>query len=124
MIRLGPVKWHMTLALVFLLQVRAVVAESVMRDSTEQDVNQHSNDAGCHWTQIRLPTSLSGSDVSVQVNLRQPSAQYEEVQNFSELGKDYSYCFVVFTQGSTAVSASSLADTAEQGDPIPIRSFA
>lgn len=54
-------------------------------------------------------------NILLQVNLRQPSARYEEIHNFSEIGKDYSYCFVVFTQGSTAVSASSLADTSEEG---------
>eukprot|EP00873_Tetraselmis_striata_P021333 jgi/Tetstr1/441597/TSEL_029825.t1 len=101
-------------------EVRAVVAESAMRDGTDE-ANPQFNEAGCHWTQIRLPNSLSGSDVSVQVNLRQPSARYEEIHNFSEIGKDYSYCFVVFTQGSTAVSASSLADTSEEAIVKPTK---
>lgn len=37
-----------------------------MRDGTDE-ANPQFNEAGCHWTQIRLPNSLSGSDVSVQV---------------------------------------------------------
>lgn len=101
-----------------MLQVIQVMQESSVRTINEESERiQGWTSAGCHWTQIRLPSSLSTADVTVQVNLLQPSASLEDIRSFSEIGSKYNYCFVVYTQGAAAISSSMLDESNEAGLP-------
>ena len=45
----------------------------------------------------------------------QPSATLQEIGAYVEQGHDFNYCFVVYTQGVSAISSSMLEDTNEAG---------
>eukprot|EP00192_Tetraselmis_astigmatica_P012682 CAMPEP_0117666218 /NCGR_PEP_ID=MMETSP0804-20121206/10251_1 /TAXON_ID=1074897 /ORGANISM="Tetraselmis astigmatica, Strain CCMP880" /LENGTH=391 /DNA_ID=CAMNT_0005473733 /DNA_START=246 /DNA_END=1422 /DNA_ORIENTATION=- len=97
-------------------EVNEVIKESSERLTAQGgESSQHWTVADCHWTQIRLPTSLSAADVTVQVKFRQPSAPYEIIEEFAELGREYNYCFLVDTQGANPVIGAALEDTDERG---------
>eukprot|EP00951_Prasinocladus_malaysianus_P020939 scaffold172391_cov39-Prasinocladus_malaysianus.AAC.1 len=51
----------------------------------------------------------------LHVDLKQPPTPYSEIGNYAALGDQFSYCFMVFTQGISAVSEASLLDTSERG---------
>uniref|UniRef100_A0A061SBL5 Uncharacterized protein n=1 Tax=Tetraselmis sp. GSL018 TaxID=582737 RepID=A0A061SBL5_9CHLO len=114
-IMISCVMLGLVLVSVVAYQVHAVIAESSRRQRDEVDGPVQQSGRGCHWTQIRLPTSLSTPDVSIQVHLSRPTAPFEEVKAFLDIGKDYAHCFVVFTQGTATISSSALEGVPESG---------